>query len=145
MKNILIVISIALLLVGCATNTTPVSASEAKQAPLSRLLAYQEKKAETTSTLVMTRDTGLLGSGCYYVVSINGVLAARLDVGETSRFFLAPGEVLLRSGRDPQGKGLCAFDQDEWTQRETLMRQNEIKFFRLTIDANGRTDIQRAD
>lgn len=143
MRNTILGISIAVLTVGCATTPTPVS--EAKQAPSSRLLAYQEKKTETTSTLVVTRDAGYLGGGCYYAVSINGTLAARLDVAETSRFFLVPGEVLLRAGRDPQGNGLCAIGQDDWTQRETILRQNEVKFFRLSIDANGKTDIQRAD
>ena len=143
MKNAILGISIVLVLTGCAT--TPIPATEAKQAPSNRLLAYQEKNAETTSTLVVTRDTGFLGGGCYYSVSIKGTLAARLDTGETSRFFLPPGEILLRAGRDPQGKGLCAAGQDEWTQRETILRQNEIKFFRLSIDANGKTDIQRAE
>ncbi|MHB1175994.1 MAG: hypothetical protein ACYCZJ_12810 [Sulfuriferula sp.] len=143
MKTVFLSISIVLLLAGCATTPTPLA--EAKQAPQSRILAYQEKKAETTSTLVVTRDAGFLGGGCYYGLSINGILAARLDVGETSRFYLSPGEILLRVGRDPLGNGLCAAGQDEWTQRETVLKQHEMKFFRLSIDANGKTDIQRAD
>jgi hypothetical protein len=143
MKNILLGISIALMMAGCAT--TPIPILEAKQTPSNRLLAYQEKKPETTSTLVVTRDSGFLGGGCYYALSINGTLAARLDVGESSRFFLTPGEILLRVGRDPEGKGLCAMGKDEWTQRETILRQNEMKYFRLSIDANGKTDIQRSD
>jgi hypothetical protein len=55
------------------------------------------------------------------------------------------GDVLLRVGRDPQGKGLCAFGKGEWTQRETVLRPDETKYFRLSIDANGKTDIQRGD
>lgn len=142
MKRACIGIGIALL-TACAT--TPLPVTEAKQTPSSRLLAFQEKQNGTTSMLVITRDTGYLGSGCYYAVSINGTLAARLDVGETSRFFLMPGEILLRTGRDPQGNVLCNLFQDEWTQRETILRQHETKYFRLSIDANGKTDVQRAD
>jgi hypothetical protein len=139
--NALFGILIPLLLSGCAT--TPIPLTEAKPAPSDRLLAYQDKNAETTSTLVVTRDGGFLGGGCYYAVSINGTLAARLDTGETSRFYLVPGEVVIRAGRDPQGKGMCSLGQDEWTERESILRQHETKLFRLSIDANGKTDIQR--
>ncbi|OUL97895.1 hypothetical protein [Paraburkholderia hospita] len=128
---------------GCASE--PIPATTAKEAPTSRLLAFQEKSAPNDGKLVVTRDIGFGGSGCFYAVAINGTLAARLDVGETSRFSISPGEVLLRVGRDPQGKGLCAFGKSEWTQRETVLRPGETKFFRLSIDVNGKTDIERGD
>lgn len=134
---------IALALTGCAT--TPVPATSAKQAPAERVLAFQTKLEGPSGKLIVTRDEGFLGGGCFYALSINGIVAARLDVGETSAFFVSPGEVLLRAGRDPQGKALCALGQDEWTQRETLVRDKETKYFRLSIDMNGKTDIQRAD
>ena len=134
---------IALALTGCAT--TPVPATSAKQAPAERVLAFQTKLEGPSGKLIVTRDEGFLGGGCFYALSINGIVAARLDVGETSAFFVSPGEVFLRAGRDPQGKALCALGQDEWTQRETLVRDKETKYFRLSIDMNGKTDIQRAD
>lgn len=134
---------IALALTGCAT--TPVPATSAKQTPAERVLAFQTKPEGPSGKLIVTRDEGFLGGGCFYALSINGTVAARLDVGETSAFFVSPGEVLLRAGRDPQGKALCALGQDEWTQRETLVRDKETKYFRLSIDMNGKTDIQRAD
>jgi hypothetical protein len=58
---------------------------------------------------------------------------------------MKPGEILLRAGRDPLGKGLCGLGQDEWTQRETVVHQGETKYFRLSIDQNGKTDIQRSE
>ena len=131
------------ILAGCATE--PIPATSAKAVPGDRLLAYQGKRNPTAGTLIITRDTGFGGSGCFYAVSINGTLAARLDVGETSRFFVNAGDVLLRVGRDPQGRGLCAFGKSEWTQRETVLRPDETKYFRLSIDVNGKTDIQRGD
>jgi hypothetical protein len=142
MRSILIVVAATAALAGCASQ--PTAMNEAKVAPGARVLAFQDKGA-SAAALVVTRDTGFGGSGCFYAVSINGTLAARLDVGETTRFFVAPGDVLLRAGRDPQGKGLCSFGKSEWTQRETHLQPNETKFFRLSIDANGKTDIQRAD
>lgn len=142
MYKLLAMISL-LAVTGCAT--TPVPFAAAKQAPAERLLAFQAKPANPSGTLYVTRDAGFLGGGCYYAVSINGTTAARLDVGEKSAFFVSPGEILIRAGRDPQGKALCALGQDDWTQRDTLIRENETKYFRLSIDANGKTDIQRAE
>ena len=133
----------ALLLGGCATTPTPTA--DAKSAPADRVLAFQDRPVSDAATIVLTRDSGFLGGGCFYAFWISGTLAARLGPGETSRFLLKPGEHLLRSGRDPQGQGLCQIGQDEWTQRETILRSNEVKHFRLLIDLNGKTDIQRMD
>ncbi len=132
-----------LLLSGCATTPTPIDA--AKQAPADRVLAFQEKKDSATATLVVIRDEGYLGGGCYASVAVNGTLAARLNTGELARFYVEPGEIMLRSGWDPLGKGLCGLSLNEWTQRETIAHENETKYFRLSIDQNGKTDIQRAD
>ena len=134
-----------LLLSGCMTTTTPLRASEAKAAPTTRLLAYQTKSPSASGTLVVTRDTGFMGGGCFYAVWINGILSARLDVGERSEFYVQPGDILFRTGRDPAGIGLCNLGQDNWTQRESQIRENETKYFRLLLDANGKSDIQRAD
>ena len=128
---------------GCAT--TPVRHSDAIKAPQDRVLSHQTISDKATSTIVITRDEGFLGSGCYYAVFINTILAARLNPAETVNLYVEPGEIMLKVGRDPQGKGLCAVGQDDWTQRETIMRPHETKYFRLTIDVNGKTDIQRAD
>ena len=146
MKKILEVCAIfafVIYIYGCAT--VPVAPTSADPVPADRLLAFQEKKANDTAIIIATRDEGLLGSGCFYALAINGVLAARFDTGETAKFFVEPGEIRLRIGRDPQGRGLCAAGQEYWTQRETILRDREIKYFRLLIDASGRTDIQRSE
>jgi len=145
MKLIFTTILMTLLFIvsGCAT--TPVKHFDAIKAPQDRVLSYQDINDKTTSAIVITRDEGFLGGGCYYAVLINTILAARLNPAETVKFYVEPGEVVLKAGRDPQGRGLCAVGQDEWTQRETILRPHETKYFRLTIDANGKTDIQRAD
>jgi hypothetical protein len=143
MRSLLSAVGAIVVLAGCAT--TPVSSNNAKEAPPERLLAFQEKLLSPSGILTVTRDVGFLGSGCFYAVSINGITAARLDVGEKSTFYVSPGEVVLRAGRDPEGKALCGLGQDEWTQRETLLRSDEKKYFRMSIDANGKSDIQRAN
>jgi|SRR5258706_817321 len=140
------VLAAVLLLSACATTSTPIVS--AKPAPSDHLLAFQSARGgnnNNVGTLVVTRDEGFLGSGCYHAVYINKVLAARLAAGEFARFYVEPGETLLRVGRDPYGRGLCGLDQDNWTQRETTLRRGEEKFFRLSIDQNGKPDILRSD
>ena len=106
---------LALVVSGCAT--TPVPISKAKQAPADRVLAFQMTGGDKTATLTVIRDEGFIAIACYYAVHINQVLAARLDVAEFARFYVEPGEILLRAGRDPQGKGSCVVDLlDNWAQ-----------------------------
>ncbi|MEQ1686716.1 MAG: hypothetical protein ABL916_23945 [Burkholderiaceae bacterium] len=143
MKKTSIATLLLVALAGCAT--TPTGADRATAAIGDRLLAYQEKPQGPSGRIVVTRDSGFLGGQCFYAVSINGKLAARLAVGESATFYVEPGEILLRSSRDPMGRGLCSVMSEERTQRETIIRQDETKHFRLSIDANGKTDIQRAD
>ena len=94
---------------------------------------------------MVTRDEGYVGSGCYLSFVINGTHAGRFDVAETAEFHVMPGELLLRVGPDLMGAMLCGLGKDYWTQRETVLRAGETKSFRLSTDANGRMDIQRAD
>jgi hypothetical protein len=117
---------------------------EAKQVPADRLLAFQEPNEGALATMVVTRDRGIPGVACYLAMTINGTLAARFAAAETATFYVEPGETLLRVGGDPLGRALCGFSEDYWTQRETILRANETKHFRITI--NGvKADIERSD
>lgn len=141
--KIIIIGIVALIVSGCATS--PPSLSDVRQVPRDRLLAYQDKTEKTTASITVIRDSGFIGGGCFYALSIDGRLAARLDTAEMAKFYVEPGELLLKSSSDPEGKGLCGAFPDEFTQRETILRPNEIKTFRLSIDANGKTDISRSE
>lgn len=141
MKNKYITLALLFLISGCAT--TPMPLEDAKQIPAERVLAFQTSDDMKTATLTVIRDKGFVGSGCYTALWINQILAARLGTKEVAKFFVEPGELLLRAGRDPQGKGLCAIGQDWWVQRETILRLGEQKSFRLTIGVDGEYDIIR--
>lgn len=134
---------LSITLAGCAT--TPADHSKARQVPADRLMGFQSAVEAPNGTLVLTRDKGALGSGCYYGFYINEKLAARIDNSETASFVVPTGELVLRVGGDPAGRGLCGLSKQQWTQRETTFRDGERKFFRLSIDLNGKADIQRAD
>lgn len=125
--------------------TTSVAMFAAKQVPTERLLAFQVATGDKAASVTVIRDEGYIDSGCYYAMHINGVLAARLDVAEYARFYVEPGEIQFHAGRDPQGARLCGVQLDNWTHRETLLKPGEQKYFRLSIDANGKSDIQRTD
>jgi len=141
--KVLVSIALVCALAGC--NTVPVSFSNATPAPADRVLAFQTPPRGPSGTIVVTRDRGFNGSPCYYALFINGTLAARLATSETATFYVPPGDLLLRSGRDPQGRGLCGTFKNEWTERETILKDGEKKYFRLSIASNGKTDIERTD
>jgi hypothetical protein len=124
---------VALLLAGCAT--TPTAPSGATPVPRDRLLAFQDGTQERTATQVVTRNSGIIGSACYLSFVVNGTHAARFAVGETARFHVAPGEILLRNGFDLMGRGLCSLQTDQWTQRETVIRGGETKHSQVRYSA----------
>lgn len=137
--NILFLVS----LVGCATSPTP--HSEAIPTPKDRVFAFQESVSGKSGVIVVTRDQGFTGSACFYALWIDSILSARLDVGERAKFNVPAGEHLLKVGRDPSGRALCGVDVGGTTQRETIIRENETKYFRFMIGVDGMHDIQRAD
>jgi hypothetical protein len=142
--RLLISAACLLLITGCATTATP--PNEAKATPADRLLAFQGESADRPATITVIRDSGVKGSICYVLLSINGTPSARLDVSESATFHIAPGEILFRAGQDPQAKGLCAsLGPDPFIQRESYIKAGESKNFRLMMDANGQLDIQRRD
>lgn len=145
MRKFLLAVASAIALAGCVSATTPVAPANSSQTPVDRVLAFQVKTTDTSGEVTVIRDAGFHGSACYYAVSINGIIAARLAVGERATFYVPPGEVLLRAGRDPYGRALCGGGQHEWTQREAVIRQGEQKTYRMSMDVNGKMDIQRTN
>ncbi len=129
---------------GCAT--TPVSPDLARAVPKERILGHQYKSLNNNSTLIVTRDEGFLGGGCFLGFYVNGILVARFDTGEIAQFYIEPGEILLKVTQDPEGKGLCAIKGGfNGTQRETILKPGDVKRFRIMTDAQGNIDIQRSD
>lgn len=139
----ILVSCILVLNFGCATSPTP--HSEAIPAPKDRVFAFQDSLKEKSGVIIVTRDKGHVGSACFYGLWIDSIFSARLDVAERAKFTLPVGEHVLKAGRDPYGKGLCGFDLDNSSSRETLIRENEIKYFRFLIGVDAIPDIQRAD
>jgi len=142
MRNLFYLGFVAVILsafVGCATTATRMD--QVKDVPTSELFAYQVNDEDHNSQITVIRDQGFIGSGCYIYLTIDGVLAGKFNVGEVANFYLSPGEHLLKVSQD--GKGLCAINKEWWTQRETILKPDEKKTFRLTIGSDGQYDIMR--
>ncbi|MBE7376622.1 3-isopropylmalate dehydratase [Pseudomonas lopnurensis] len=74
--------------------------------PEERLLAYQQP-LENAGEVVVTRDFGLRGGGCYIAVLIDRELAARIHVGEVVRFQVPAGARIVSIETDPLDDTLC--------------------------------------
>lgn len=128
--------SMATLLVGCATSPTP--SNEAKQAPASQLSAYQAKPSGAYGTLQVIRDSGQTGSLCSMAVFIDGKQAARLDPGQKASFYLPPDSVSI--GAAYTGSGICSMGAAR-VEREAIVKDGAIKKYRVFTGGDGQIDI----
>ena len=139
------VLGAAVLMSGCVVTpaflpsaTQPTPPENVKPAPNERLLAFQRPREGASAIAVVTRDVGLFGAACHYAVVVNGALAARLATGETSRFYLMPGEVRMKATPDPNATGLCSIGQGEdGSELRVDLLANETRHFRLHLDRQG--------
>lgn len=102
----------ALFSLGACTlfvRTAPPDAMDVRAVPPDRILAYAAP-APGTGQVVVTRDAGALGGGCYLAVMAGTTLVARLDTEEQAVIWLPVGPNALAVAADPQGRGLCAIN-----------------------------------
>jgi hypothetical protein len=93
-----------LSLAGCSSWQP--DAEDIEPVPAERVLAYQQP-LENAGEVVVTRDFGLRGGGCYIAVLIDRELAARIHVGEVVRFQVPAGARIVSIGTDPLDDTLC--------------------------------------
>ncbi|WP_312703650.1 3-isopropylmalate dehydratase [Stutzerimonas nitrititolerans] len=74
--------------------------------PADRVLAYQQL-VEHSGEVVVTRDFGWRGGGCYIALMIDRELAARVHVGEVVRLQVPAGQRIVSIGTDPLDDTLC--------------------------------------
>jgi hypothetical protein len=92
----LFTVIIALSLTACATS--PVSVHQASLVPSSRMLAPQlvsQTQAQPTGSLVVKRDSGLMGSACTIRVFVDAVPVADLAPSEKVELFVPSGEHIV--------------------------------------------------
>ena len=105
MKKVFLIISSLLILFGCSEQQTREFLLIEIPIPKSRLLAYNTKSIETTSSITVIRTTET--TGCHAALYINDVLSAIVASGERTTFYLIPGKHSLKLAYSPNGKGPC--------------------------------------
>lgn len=78
-----------------------------KPIPVERLLGWQQA-GEGYSELVVDRDIGVMGGGCYVAFLIDRQVAARIAVGEVASFQIPAGEHIVGITTDAQGELFCS-------------------------------------
>ena len=124
------------LLAGCATS--PVPLNQAEQAPASRISGYQAD-ISGGGQIIVTRDSGFPGGGCYATVFINGEPVARLNPKEKAHFNVPAGEWMV--GAALEGKGLCGLNSER-LEAEALVKPGQIKKYRIYTSADGDVSVK---
>ena len=123
MRFFTVIIALSLL-TACATS--PVSIHQASLVPSGRMLAPQlvsQVQAQPTGSLIVKRDSGLMGSACTIRVFVDAVPVADLAPSEKVEVFLGLGEHIV--GVAPNG--ICGGGVAEaavviFPEREKILR-----------------------
>ncbi|MEB0226248.1 hypothetical protein [Pseudomonas sp. 10S4] len=124
------------VLAGCATS--PVPSSEALPAPAERVTDFQ-RKADGGGQIVVTRDSGFAGGGCYATVFLNGKPVARLNPKEKAVFQVPSGEWLVGAGLE--GQALCGVNAER-LETETIVKPGQEKKFRIYTSGDGSVGVK---
>lgn len=110
--------------------------------PSERLLAYQQP-VEGSGLIVVNRDLGMLGGGCYVAVLVDRQVAARIGMGEQARFHVPPGNRVVGIGIDEADDTLCGKGR---LRRELAVRvaEGESQHLRIISEAKSGFDIRPA-
>ena len=122
-----------LLLVGCATQAP--KESQIKPVPADRALAHQSS-SDGDATIIVTRDVGFAGGGCFAGLYLDGDLVAKVDTGERISLFVPSGRHVI--GTWNVGKALCGYREGK-DRRETdaTLKPGETRKFRILIGNAG--------
>ncbi|GMQ50381.1 hypothetical protein LST1_06690 [Neisseria elongata] len=129
MKKLSAVI-VLLLLSGCAS--IPVDTNHARKIDPRRVLAYAEPK-EDYARVEIIRDSGILGSGCYFGVMYRNTVLARFAAGEKAVFYLPEGDWKFAVVRDPQGMALCGVGDLNPVFETQQIRKDRENLFRISF------------
>ena len=137
MNRVLVCCAAALMLAACST-TAP-RPDQVRTPPAERVMLFQDPSAGD-ATIVVTRDVGFTGSGCYGAVFVDGQVAAKLGRGERVKFYVPAGDHIL--GTWNTGEGLCGYHEGkERKEVSVALRKGEERKFRIAINPNAGVDL----
>lgn len=123
-------------LAGCASS--PVPYEDAKPAPADRVYSYQSQ-AGGDSNIMVTRDSGFAGGGCFATIFLNGKPVARLNPSERASFVVPAGEWTLGAGLD--GKALCGANPAR-LETDLVIKPGQTRKFRVYTSTGGEVGVR---
>jgi len=126
---------------GCSTmiRTNPVPHQVAQGVPQGRLMAFTEPNPNYAK-MIVTRDSGVSGSGCYIGLVIDGNIAARFAPEETATFYVPSDVTEFAVVSDPFGQGLCSISGWEPVAENYILQTKKPNRFRINF---GLKDVPR--
>jgi hypothetical protein len=140
MKLQIVAVLAVTMMTACASK--PINTATAPSTPVSRVYAPELQAPGNDKVQLIARDAGFGGSGCMRAIYLDGRVVAAIDNGEKVDFYLAPGQHILGTGPNPQGKALCHMGADRMRRETgiTLELGKPLKY-RLALSANGETSV----
>lgn len=137
MRSILIALPLVLL-AGCSSFRG--NPEDIKPVPEHRLLAFQEAQ-ENGAQIVVNRDFGMMGGGCYVAIEVDRKVAARIGVGEVATFQVRPGTRVVGITPDRMDDTLCGMGR---LLREVAVpvKSGEVQHLRIVSQNKGGFDIR---
>jgi hypothetical protein len=137
MRSILIALPLVLL-AGCSSFRG--NPEDIKPVPEDRLLAFQEAQ-ENGAQIVVNRDFGMMGGGCYVAIEVDRKVAARIGVGEVATFQVRPGTRVVGITPDRMDNTLCGMGR---LLREVAVpvKAGETQYLRIVSQNKGGFDIR---
>lgn len=137
MRSLLAVIPLVLL-AGCSSFRP--DAEHISKVPSDRLLAFQEAQ-NNGGQLVVNRDMGLMGGGCYVAIEVDRKLAARIGMAEVASFQVPAGTRVLGLTIDPLDDTLCGMGR---LHKELAVKvaPGSVQYFHVVSEASGGFDLR---
>jgi len=138
MRKLFVLVPAVMALAGCVTK--PPRPDQLRTPTPDRLLAYQDP-SDGDATVVVTRDVGFQGSGCYGAVFVDGKVVAKLATGERTTLHIPAGDHVL--GTWNTGSGLCGYREGKDRREITVaLKQGETRRFRIIINPNSGVSLE---
>ncbi|HYG07317.1 MAG TPA: hypothetical protein VD865_13060 [Stenotrophomonas sp.] len=138
--------SFALAAAGCVMPTKQPTSDAIRDVPQERVFAFGPQP-DPTGEVVVVRDIGLIGSGCYLGVFVDGKEAVRLETAERVRLQLSAGRHVL-TPRYIGGRGLCGtfYNENSATARarsaEVLVEAGQSRKYRIHTNTDNEPTLE---
>ncbi|MDG1582738.1 3-isopropylmalate dehydratase [Pseudomonas sp. GOM6] len=137
MRSFLAVLPLVVL-AGCSSfRPDPENITEV---PGDRLLAYQDE-FQNGGQLVVNRDMGLMGGGCYVAIEVDRKLAARIGMAEVASFQVPAGTRVLGLKIDPLDDTLCGMGRLH-KELAVKVEPGSVQYFQVVSENTGGFDIR---